>query len=100
MLEIKENKKKVNNRLLVVCSRGIYNPEFAITDAGYREKYKAMVVDADIVVVAYGRKSNDSLYKEAYIKKIAPSIYNIGDSLKCSSLFESIRSAYVLAKNI
>ena len=65
-----------------------------------KEKYKAIVVDADIVIFAAGTKSENDLYKRAYAEQIAPEIYAIGDAQKCGKVFVAVKQAYNLAKSI
>lgn len=65
-----------------------------------REKYKAVAIDADVVVLAAGTKSNNELYKQAYSQQIAQEIYNIGDSQKCGKVFVAVKQAYNLARGI
>lgn len=65
-----------------------------------REKYKAVAVDADVVIFAAGTKSENRLYKQAYKEQIAKEIYAVGDAQKCGKVFTAVKQAYNLAKNI
>ena len=65
-----------------------------------REKYKAVAVDADVVIIAAGTKSESTLYKQAYKDQIAPEVYNIGDSQKCGKVFGAVKQAYNLVRNL
>lgn len=65
-----------------------------------KQKYKAVAVEADIVVFAAGTRSNNTLYKQAYEQQIAPEIYNIGDSQKCGKVFVAVKQAYNLARSL
>lgn len=64
------------------------------------QKYKAVAVDADIVVFAAGTRSENELYKQAYKQQIAPEVYNIGDSQKCGKVFVAVKQAYNLARSL
>ena len=65
-----------------------------------KEKYKAVAVDADVVVFAAGTHSENTLYRDAYQKQIAPEIYAIGDANKCGKVFVATKQAYNLARSI
>lgn len=64
------------------------------------EKLKAVEVDADVVVLAAGTRSNNELYTQAYTNQIAPEIYNIGDSQQCGKVFVATKQAYNLARTL
>ena len=65
-----------------------------------KEKYKAVAVEADVVIFAAGTKSENRLYNQAYKEKIAKEIYSVGDAQKCGKVFTAVKQAYNLAKNI
>lgn len=65
-----------------------------------KTKYKAVAVDADVVIFAAGTRSNNTLYTQAYSEQIAPEIYSIGDCQKCGKVFLATKQAYNLARNI
>ena len=57
-------------------------------------------LDADLVVLAIGGKSDVGMYFEAQRLHAAPEIYNIGDSFKAGRVLEASRAAYNLALRI
>ena len=79
-----------------ILPKNVINP----LERKIREKYKAVEVEADIVVLAAGTKSNNAQYKQAYKDQIAPEVYNIGDSQKCGKVFVAVKQAYNLARSL
>ena len=65
-----------------------------------KQKYRAVAVEADVVIFAAGTVSDNDLFVEAYTNQIAPEIYNIGDSFKCGKVFTAVKQGYNVAKNI
>lgn len=57
-------------------------------------------IPADFVVFAIGEKPQAALYFEAQAKRIAPELYNIGDSFSPGKVLEAVRAAYNLALKI
>lgn len=57
---------------------------------------KEEILKADLVVFATGGKPDDSLYFEAQAGRIAPELYNIGDSFTGGRVLEATRAAYAL----
>lgn len=53
-------------------------------------------IPADLVVLAAGGRADQSLYFEAQQKRIAPELYNIGDSFSPGKIQEAVRAAYRL----
>ncbi|MDF2672314.1 MAG: fldZ 3 [Clostridiales bacterium] len=58
---------------------------------------KSETLQADLVVLAAGGRPDDSLYFEAQRMKVAPELYNIGDSFSGGKVLEATRAAYTLA---
>lgn len=61
------------------------------------EEYENESLKADLVVFAMGGKPDDSLFFELQKQRVAPEIYNIGDSFCGGRVLEAMRSAYRLA---
>ncbi|MEG1632666.1 MAG: FAD-dependent oxidoreductase [Oscillospiraceae bacterium] len=57
-------------------------------------------LDADLVILALGGRPNDKPYYEAVEARIAPEVYNIGDSFIFARVLEGNRAAYHLAIKI
>jgi len=57
---------------------------------------KEITLKADLVVFATGAKPDDSLFYEAQAGRIAPELYNIGDSFAGGRVLEATRAAYAL----
>ncbi len=55
------------------------------------------VLEADLVVLAAGGRPDDAMFYEAQRQRIAPELYNIGDSFAGGRILEATRSAYALA---
>ncbi len=64
------------------------------------EEWRDELLDADLVVLAAGGKSDDSLYFETLKQRSAPEIYNIGDSFAPGRILEAVRAAYRLGITI
>ncbi len=58
---------------------------------------KEVVLPADLVVMATGGRPDDSMFFEAQRQRIAPELYNIGDSFAGGRILEATRAAYALA---
>lgn len=65
-----------------------------------KDEYVDRTLDADTVVLAAGVRSENELYFRCIKERIAPEIYNIGDSFKGAKVFEAVRSAYRKAMSI
>ena len=65
-----------------------------------KQETKEYILGADLVVLATGGKPNDSMYFEALRERIAPEIYNIGDSFSGGKVLEATRAAYRLGITI
>jgi 2-enoate reductase len=61
---------------------------------------KNEALEADLVVLAMGGRSDDSMMFKAQKEHISSEIYNIGDSLKAGRVLEATRAAYNLALRI
>ncbi len=61
---------------------------------------KAVSVEADLVILAAGTVPNNELFKKCQEERVAPLIYNIGDSNTCGKVFTAVKSAFNVAKNI
>lgn len=58
------------------------------------------VLAADLVVLAAGGQPDDALFFEAQRLKVAPEMYNIGDSFAAGKVQEAVRAAYRLGVTI
>lgn len=65
-----------------------------------KNQIKRITLPADLIILAIGTKSNNSLYKELVENNVAPEIFNIGDSIKPSKVFMATKSAFRRCKNI
>ncbi|MCL2807741.1 MAG: NAD(P)/FAD-dependent oxidoreductase [Coriobacteriia bacterium] len=75
-----------------ILPENIHNPFAPKIGSDWKnEKYQA-----DLVVLATGGSSDDSLYYAALKDRSAPEIYNIGDSFAPGKIHEAVRSAYRL----
>lgn len=61
---------------------------------------QAIALPADLVVIAAGGRADDALFLELQRRRIAPEVYNIGDSLQVGKVFEAVRAAYALARTL
>lgn len=59
-----------------------------------------IALDADLVVLAMGGRSDDALYYEALSENTAPEMFNIGDSFAGGKVLEATRAAFRLAREI
>ena len=100
------NKGKVN--IVKNVSKGVPNPNNTwqpILPANIQNPLAKKIgdetvnlsLDADLVVLAIGGKSDEGMYFEAQRLHAAPEIYNIGDSFKAGRVLEASRAAYNLA---
>ncbi len=58
------------------------------------------LIEADLFVMAIGNRPRNKMFYEAQRDRLAPEIYNIGDSLKGGKVLEATRAAYALATSI
>ena len=58
------------------------------------------IIEADIYIMAIGNKPINQLYFEALKNRVAPEVYNIGDSLKSGKVLEATRAANALSRTI
>ena len=65
-----------------------------------KKDMRAMSLPADLVVIAAGTKSNNELYKNAVKNRLAPEVYNVGDSNICGKVYTAVKSAYNKCINI
>ncbi len=56
------------------------------------------VIKADLFVMAIGNRPRNQMFFDAQKEKIAPEIYNIGDSLESGKVLEATRAANALAR--
>ncbi len=63
-----------------------------------QEEEKTLPVD--LVVIAAGGRSDDSLYYDALRTNAAPELYNIGDSFSPGKVLEATRGAYALGRRL
>lgn len=61
---------------------------------------QAISLPADLVVIAAGGHADDALFLELQRRRIAPEVYNIGDSLQVGKVHEAVRAAYALARTL
>lgn len=61
---------------------------------------KAVTVDADLVILAAGTVPNNELFKKLQEEKVAPLIYNVGDSNKCGKVFTAVKTAFNVCKTL
>lgn len=57
-------------------------------------------IDTDFVLIALGYRSENSLYYNALSERVAPEIYNLGDSFKPGKVVDAVRSSYALAMEV
>jgi 2-enoate reductase len=57
-------------------------------------------IEADLVVLAVGGQPEDALYFAALRERVAPEIYNIGDSFETKKVHEATRAAYRLGLSL
>lgn len=55
---------------------------------------------ADLIILATGAKSHDSLYDSLKRNKIAKEIYNIGDSFEPGRVLEAVKAGYALGNTL
>jgi 2-enoate reductase len=61
---------------------------------------KEEILPADLVVLAAGGLSDDSLYLAAQKERAAPELYNIGDGFSAGRVLEATRAAYRLGLRV
>ncbi|MDR2070905.1 MAG: NAD(P)/FAD-dependent oxidoreductase [Treponema sp.] len=61
---------------------------------------KEEILPADLVVLAVGGVSDNSLYLAAQRERAAPELYNIGDSFSAGKVLEAARAAYRLGMRV
>jgi len=57
-------------------------------------------IETDFVLIALGYRSENNLYYQALKEKVAPEIFNLGDSFKPGKVVDAVRSSYALALEI
>lgn len=57
-------------------------------------------LDADMVILAAGVRSANELYFSCVKDRVAPEVFNIGDSFKGARVFDAVKSAYRKARSI
>lgn len=57
-------------------------------------------VPSELIVLCMGRAANDAPYYEAVEQRVAPEIYNIGDSLEAGNLLTGNRAAWHIAAKV
>lgn len=57
-------------------------------------------IAADFVLLALGYRSEAALYYDALKERVAPEIYNLGDSFKPAKVLDAVRGAYALAMEV
>ena len=57
-------------------------------------------IPSDLIVLCMGRAANDEPYYKAIEERVAPEIYNIGDSLQAGNLLTGNRAAWHMAAKI
>lgn len=57
-------------------------------------------IAADFVLLALGYRSEDTLYFNALKERVAPEIYNLGDSFRPAKVLDAVRGAYALAMEV
>lgn len=81
-----------------ILPENVVNPLDALRPI--KEEYVTRELRADLVVLATGVKSADELFYLCQKDRIAPELYNIGDSYKGSKVFDAVRSAYRKARSM
>ncbi|HZK10472.1 MAG TPA: FAD-dependent oxidoreductase [Clostridia bacterium] len=57
-------------------------------------------VAADYVLLALGYRAEADIYYDAIKERVAPEIYNVGDSFKPAKIINAVRGAYALAMEV
>ena len=65
-----------------------------------KDEYCEEALPADLVIFAMGGRPDDSLFYDLQKKRIAPELYNIGDSFAGGRVLEATRAAYNLAMKL
>lgn len=81
-----------------ILPENVENPMDMLRPIG--SKIKERELKADAVIVSAGNRSNNDLYFSCLAQRVAPEVYNIGDSLKGARIFEAVRTAYRKGRNI
>ena len=63
-------------------------------------KERKVSLEADLVVLATGVEPDDSLYETCLSKRIAPQVYNIGDSFAAGRVFEAVKAGYAVGRTL
>jgi 2-enoate reductase len=61
---------------------------------------KEIAIETDLVILAIGLKQDDGLYEACLKERIAPEIYNIGDSFSIGGVFEATKAGYAVGSTI
>jgi 2-enoate reductase len=81
---------------LPILPENIKNPLAPKLKTEEREEH----IEAGLVALAVGGRPDDALYFAALRERVAPEIYNIGDSFDAKKVLEATRSAYRLGLSI
>lgn len=65
-----------------------------------KDKYEDRELKAEAVIIATGSLSDNKLFFDCLKERVAPEIYNVGDSQKVGLVFEAVRAAYRKALSI
>jgi len=67
---------------------------------GIKVREKVRDLEADLVILATGAKPDDTLYYRCLEARVAPEVYNIGDSVEPGRVFEATRAGYELGRSL
>lgn len=81
-----------------ILPENVENPLDALTKI--EDQFMKRTLFADAVILATGVAPASQLYYDCVKMNAAGEIYNIGDSFKGAKVFEAVRSAYRVARNI
>ncbi|MEG1752183.1 MAG: FAD-dependent oxidoreductase [Clostridia bacterium] len=79
-----------------ILPENIHNP----LEKEIKQSLQSVPIKADLIVIAYGIKSNNDLYYQLIKNNSAPEIINVGDSNRAGKVFGAVKSAYIACKNI
>lgn len=65
-----------------------------------KDKPKRMELDADIVILAMGTTSENSLYNECYAGNYAKEVLCIGDAFKCGKISNAVKAGYRTGRKV
>src|SRR5271157_5752615 len=77
-------------------------PDYVINPLERRLQVKEQEkhLPCDLVVIATGVQSDDSLYDACLKTQIAPKVYNIGDSFAVGRIFEATKGGFALGRSL